>query len=258
VAPQFRCKCPSNATQADRPDTAGKGASVIAAALTLLLGMLLPAAAAAKPTVLTESEMDEVTASGIGIEARAFAQASGDHVLAHTRSDALVSTINAREIGIGFAEGLAFACCSRQSDVAVGSSVSTTGEIVLRKTYVVEFRGAIVERENDVRHFAYGYAAGFLVARSAEDGPHPSEHVARGAWDHLGRSIKGLIDVSGIAARDGVVTGFEFAPVFAAGLRWRLFREFLAATPGGSLPGIARLRRNPATFLQANSSSGFP
>ena len=237
--------------------TLGKGASVIAAAVTLLLGILLPAAAVAKPTVLTASEMDEVTASGIRIEARAFAQASGDHVLAHTRSDALVSTLNAREIGIGLAEGLAFACCSRQSDVAVGSSVSTTGEIVLRKTYVVKFRGAIVEREDNVRHFTYGYAAEFLVARSAEDGPSPGEHVARGAWDHLGGSIKGLIDVNRTQARDGVVAGFEFAPVFAAGLRWRLFREFLAVAPGGSLLGIASLRRTPAPFLQANTSSGL-
>jgi hypothetical protein len=202
-------------------------------AVALLLAILSPAAVIAQPRILTASEMDGVTASGIRIEARAFAQASGDHALAHTRSDAMVSTINKREVGIGLAEGLAFACCSRQSDVAVGSSVSTTGEIVLRKTYAVKFRGAIVEREDNVRHFAYGYVAGFLVAQSAEDGPHPGEHVARGAWDHLGGSIKGLIDVSWTAAREGVVTGFEFAPVFVAGLRWRLFREFLAATPGG-------------------------
>jgi hypothetical protein len=235
----------------------GKGASVIATAVTLLLGILLPAAATAKPTVLTSSELDEVTASGIQIKARAFAQASGDHVLAHTHSDAMVSTIHEREVGIGFAEGLAFACCSRESDVAVGSSVSTTGEIVLRKTYAVKFRGAIVEREDNVRHFAYGYVAGFLVARSVEDEPHPGEHVARGAWDHLGGSIKSLIDVSWTAAREGVVTGFEFAPVFVTGLRWRLFREFLAATPGGSLLGIASLRRNPAPFLQADTPSGL-
>jgi hypothetical protein len=229
--------------------------SLATTAMGLLLGILSPAVVTAQPQILTASEMDRVTASGIRIEARAFAQASGDHALAHTRSDALVSTINAGEIGIGFAEGLAFACCSRQSDVAVGSSVSTTGEIVLRKTYAVKFRGAIVEPEDNVRHFAYGYVAGFLVARSAEDGPHPGEHVARGAWDHLGGSIKGLIDVSWTAAREGVVTGFEFAPVFVAGLRWRLFREFLAVTPGGSLPGIARLRPKPAPVLQGADTS---
>jgi hypothetical protein len=231
--------------------------SLAMTAMALLLAILSPAAVTAQPRILTASELDEVTASGIRIEALAFAQASGDHALAHTHSDAMVSTINEREVGIGLAEGLAFACCSRRSDVAVGSSVSTTGEIVLRKTYAVKFRGAIANREDDISYFSYGYAAEFLVARSADDRPDRGERAVRGRWDHLGASIKDLIEVSQTQARAGIVAGFEFAPVFAAGLRWRLFREFLAATPGESLLGIASLRRNPAPFLQADTPSGL-
>jgi hypothetical protein len=230
----------------------GKAASVIATALVLLLGTLSPAAVTAKPRALTASEMDGVTAGGIRVDAIAFAQASGDFALAQTRSDALVGTINQRDFGMGFAEGLAFACCGPESDVTVHSSVSSTGEIIFSKTDAVTFRGAISSRGGQVSYFIYGYTAAFLVAWSTGDRPDYGHQAGREAWDHLGGSISALIDVSQTLGRDGVVTGFEFAPAFAVGLRWHLLREFLGATPTGSTPAMAGLRPSPARFLQAS------
>jgi hypothetical protein len=220
-------------------------------ATALLLAILLPAAVTAEPRALTASELDGVTAGGIRVDAIAFAQASGDFALAQTRSDAFVSTINERELGVGFAEGLAFACCRRESEVAVHSSVSSTGEIVHSETRAATFRGAIADRDNQVSYFVYGYAAAFLVARSPGDWPEPADQAVRESRDHLGGSISGLIDVSQTEGRDGVVSGFAFAPMFAVGVRWHLFRGFLAATPTGATPAMASLRPSPAPFLQA-------
>ena len=152
----------------------GKAASLIATAVTLLFAPLSPVGLVAQPRTLTAFEMDGVTAGGIRVDATAFAQASGDFALAQTRSDAFVRSIDERELGIGFAEGFAFACCRRASAVAVHSSVSSTGEVVHSETRAATFRGAIAGRDNEVSHFVYGYAAAFLVARSPGDWPEPA------------------------------------------------------------------------------------
>lgn len=202
------------------------------------------------PRPLTAAEMDGVTAGGIRIDAAAFAQASGDLALARTRSDALVSTTNAMEFGIGFAEGLAFACCDPDSAVAVQSSVSTTGQVLHSSTYTTTFRGAIAG-DDQVRHFAYGFTAAFLVATSPGASPDAGDQAGRAPWDHLGDSIGTLVDPGQTQTqdRDGVVSGYEFAPVFAAGVRWRLFEGFPGARPTGSLPQGGNLRSSPAPFL---------
>jgi hypothetical protein len=197
----------------------------------------------AGPKILTESQLDRVTAGAIGVDALAVAQASGDYAFAQSRSSALVGTINDRiEFGVGFAEGLAFACCSRRSEVTVHSTATSTGRIVHRATYAFKFRGAIAGRADQVSYFAYGYTAAFLVALSFDARSDPVPQTVREPWDHLGRSINRLIDIDQISVRDGIVTGFEFAPVFAVGLRWHLFRDFLATMPTGSTPSVANRR----------------
>jgi hypothetical protein len=212
----------------------------------------LPAAVNAEPRALTAPELDGVTAGGIRVDATAFAQASGDFALAHTRSDAFVSTIDQRELGIGFADALAFACCRRASDVAAHSSVSSTGEVIHSETRAATFRGAIAGRDNQVSYFVYGYAAAFLVARSPGDWPEPADQAAHEPWDHLGGSIVGQIDVGQGEGQDGVVSGFAFAPLFAAGIRWHLFRNSQAARPTASTPSMASLRPSPAPSLHAD------
>ena len=224
-----------------------KAASLAAAAMALLLGTLWPAAVTAEPRALSAAEMDGVTAGGLRVEAIAFAQASGDFALAQTRSDASVSTVNERSLGVGFAEGLAFACCGRGSKVAVHSSISSSGQIVHSDSHAATFRGAIADRDNQISYFAYGYTATFLVARSPGERPDPGDQAVREPWTHLDGSISGLIDVSQ-TGREGVVSSFAFAPTFVAGIRWRLFRDFQAATPTGSTASMAGLRPSPVSF----------
>jgi hypothetical protein len=228
-----------------------KAASLGATATALLFAIVFPAAANAEPRVLTAPELDGVTAAGIRVDATAFARASGDFALAQTRSDAFVSTINDWDLGVGFAEGLAFACCRRESDVAVHSSVSSTGQIIHSKTHAVTFRGAIASGDDQIRYFTYGYTAAFLVATSGGDWPEAGEQAVHGPWNHLAVSIGALIDVSPTEGRGGVVSGFEFAPVLMAGLRWRLFRGFLAATPTGET-STTSLRPSPAAFREVD------
>jgi len=218
--------------------------------MALLLGTLSPATVMAEPRVLSTTAMDAVTAGGLRVEAIALAQASGDFALAQTRSDAFVRTVNERSIGVGFAEGLAFACCDRASKVAVHSSISSSGQIVHSDSHAGTFRGAITDRDNQISYFAYGYTAAFLVARSPGERPDPGGQAVREPWDHLGGSINGLIDV-GQGPREGVVSSFAFAPMFAAGIRWRLFRNSQAVTPAGSTQSMAGLRPSPALFVRA-------
>jgi hypothetical protein len=145
---------------------------------------------------------------------------------------------------------LAFACCARESAVAVHSSVSSTGQVVQSDSHAVTFRGAIADRDGQVRYFTYGYAAAFLIARSSGEWPAPGAQAGHEPWDHLGESVSGLIDVSQ-TRREGAVSGFEFAPMFAAGIRWRLFRNLQTARPTGSAPSMASLRPSPAPSLHA-------
>jgi hypothetical protein len=226
-----------------------KAASLAAAAMALLLAT--PAAVMAEPRALSASEMDGVTAGRIRVDAVAFAQASGDFALARSRGDALVVTMDERELGVGFAEGLAFACCARESAVVVHSSVSSTGQVVHSDSHAVTFRGAIADRDGQVRHFTYGYAAAFLVARSPGEWPDAGAQAGHEPWDHLGQSVSGLIDV-GQMRRQGAVSGFAFAPMLAVGVRWRLFRNFQAARPTGPASSMASLRPSPAPSLHAD------
>jgi hypothetical protein len=197
-----------------------------------------------------------VTAGGIRVDAAAFAQASGHYAVAQSRSYALAGTVNDRiDVGVGFAEGLAFACCGRQSEVAVYSTASSTGQIVHSTTHAFKFRGAIAGRGDQVSYFTYGYTAAFLVALSFNERSDPGPQTVRKPWDHLGRSISRLIDIDQVSVRDGMVTGFQFAPVFAVGLRWHVFRDFLATTPTGSTPSVANLRSRPAPFEMLGSTT---
>jgi hypothetical protein len=224
--------------------------------MAVVLATLSPATVSAEPKILTPSELDGVTAGGIRVDATAFAQASGDIALAQSRSRALVGTINDRiEFGVGFAEGLAFACCSRRSEVTVSSRASSTGEIVHSTTHAFSFRGAIARRNDEVSYFAYGYTTAFLVALSFGDRSNPAPQTAREPWRHLGGSIGRLIEVSQISTQDGIASGFEFAPLFVVGLRWRVLRDWLAATPAEAAASVANLRATPAPLGLARSTT---
>jgi hypothetical protein len=121
------------------------------------------------------------------------------------------------------------------------STATSTGQIVRSATYAFKFRGAIAGPSDQVSYFAYGYTAAFLVALSFDGRSDPGPHTVREPWDHLGGSIGRLIDIDQVSVRDGIVMGFEFAPVFTVGLRWHIL-GFLATTSTGSTPSVVNRR----------------
>jgi hypothetical protein len=215
----------------DRPRLGG-ASGVATTATAIMLGVMLPTALMAEPKTLSESQMDSLTAAGIHVEVAAFASAYGRHAVARTRAYASTGITRDRiDVGVGFAEGQAFACCGSESEVAVHSTASSTGDVVHSTTYAFKLRGAALTLEGEASYFAYGYTAAFLVALSFEDRRDPGEDAVSASRDAVDELLGPLIGINQGPPRDRVVTGFELAPVFAAGLRWRAVESFLAATP---------------------------
>jgi hypothetical protein len=210
----------------------GGAIGVAAAATAILLGLTSPTAVMAEPQMLTASQMDRLTAGGIHVEVRAFASSSGRYASARTRAYASAGITKDRiDVGVGFAEGQAFACCGSESEVTVHSTANSTGDVVHSSTYAFKLRGTAVTLEGEASYFAYGYTAAFLVALSFEDRRDPGEDAVSASRDAVDELLGPLIGINQGPPRDRVVTGFELAPVFAAGLRWRAVESFLAATP---------------------------
>jgi hypothetical protein len=210
----------------------GRALGVATAGTVILLGMMSLAAAKAEPQMLTGSQMDSVTASGIRVDAQAFARASGRYAVAQARASATTITIGNRiDLGVGFAEGQAFACCGRGSDVAVDSTASSSGDIVHSTTYAFEFKGAGVTLDGEASYFAYGYTAAFLVARSFEDRQDSQKETVSSSRDDVGAWLAPLIRIDRAPRPGAIVTGVELAPALAVGQRWRAIESFLAATP---------------------------
>jgi hypothetical protein len=130
------------------------------AAAALVLGMSTSASFAGEPKVLSDLELETVTAAGVLVDVNSVAAALGDSTRAVT--DAYTSVIEGKslDLGIGFTLGQAFACCGENADVEVGSAVLGVGDIVQRGTRGGELDGGIL---------ASGLSAGFVVAVSFKD-----------------------------------------------------------------------------------------
>jgi hypothetical protein len=139
------------------------------AAAAVALGMTTSAVADER-TILSDLELDAITASGVLVDVDSIAAALGD--LAHTRTDADTLVINEDfDLGVGFTIGQALACCGEDADVEVGSTVLGVGDIVHGTTHHVEHEG---------RRLAYGLSVGFVLALSFKNSPATvrEEHLA--------------------------------------------------------------------------------
>ena len=186
----------------------------------LLLAITTPCFAIAEPRLLADAEMDAVTAAGVVVEVDAYARALGR--LASTRTDAhaLTSRLgDGTEVSAGFAEGHAFACCGKGSSVAVGSSAAGGGDVVYGGSFSHVFHGAALTSDGAIQRFAFGYSAALLLTASSDR--LLSAHALDGALGDLSRKLGGGHTLSG----DGLVTGYAFVPVYAAGLRWQAARH---------------------------------
>jgi hypothetical protein len=185
--------------------------------VALLVGITAPCVTMAEPRTLADVEMDAVTAAGVVVEVDAYARALG--TIAVTRTDARAALTGiieeGIEIGAGFAEGQAYACCGNGSSVVVGSIAAGGGDVVYSGSFSHVFHGAAVTADGALERFALGYSAALLLTASS-DGLLNSPAL-NGALGDLSQKVVG----GGQApSSDGLVIGFAFAPVYTAGMRW--------------------------------------
>jgi hypothetical protein len=139
-------------------------------AAAVVLGITTSDGAAGEPTVLSDLELDAVTAAGVLVDVDSFATALGD--LAGTRTDADTFAFGGKgfDLGVGRTMGLALACCTEEADVAVGSAAVGSGDIVHGTTHSVE---------HDGRFLDLGLSVGFVLALSVD------KHFAAGWVEHV-------------------------------------------------------------------------
>lgn len=127
------------------------------AAAAVVLVMTTSASVADEARVLSDLELDAVTAAGVLVDVNSFAAAFGDR--AHTLTDA--KTFASRgawfDLGVGLTLGHAFACCGEEAEVEVGSAVLGAGDLVHGGTHHVE---------HDNGRLASGFSLGVVVAAS--------------------------------------------------------------------------------------------
>jgi hypothetical protein len=182
----------------------------------LHLAATAPCVASAEPRLLANVEMDTVTAAGVVVDVRAYAHALG--AIAHTRTDAraLTSLIEGGiEIGAGFAEAQAYACCHIGSLLVAGSSAAGSGDVAYGGSFTHVFHGAALTANGAVERFVFGYSAALLLTASSDG--LPNSRTLNGALGDLSEKV---IGGGQTFSGEGFVTGFAFAPVYTAGMRW--------------------------------------
>ena len=146
------------------------------AAAAIVLGMTTSAGLADEAKVLSDRELDSVTAAGVFVDVNSLAAASGDRTRTFTDADTFTIAGKSFDLGVGFTLGKALACCGEEAAVEVDSAVLGVGDIV---------QGAKQAVKNDNGHLALGVSAGFVVAVSYDD-PVKMLRELRRAWPHLG------------------------------------------------------------------------
>jgi hypothetical protein len=122
-----------------------------------VLGTTTSAALAGEPKVLSDLELESVTAAGVLVDVNSVAAGFGDRIRSLTDSDTFAITGDRYDLGVGLTLGHGYACCGEQADVAVGSEASGVGDIVHRGTRGPSYDDGI---------FAQGLSAGYVVALS--------------------------------------------------------------------------------------------
>jgi hypothetical protein len=131
----------------------------VKAAAAVMLGLIIPTSVAAEPQVLSDLELDAITAAGVLVDVGSFATALGDG--GRTRTDAITFALDGEEfdLGIGLTIGQALACCGEEADVDVGSAVFGMGDLVHGITHTVE---------HSSRFLTEGFSMGFVLVISFE------------------------------------------------------------------------------------------
>jgi hypothetical protein len=130
------------------------------AAAALVLGMSTSASFAGEPKVLSDLELETVTAAGVLVDVSSVAAALGDSTRSFTDANTSVVDGKSLDLGIGLTTGQALACCGEDASVQIGSAVQGVGDIVHGGTRGGNLDGGIL---------AGGLSTGFIVAVSFKD-----------------------------------------------------------------------------------------
>jgi hypothetical protein len=130
------------------------------AAAALVLGMTTSISVAGEPKVLSDLELETITAAGVLVDVNSIAAAFGDSTRSFTDANTSVTEGKSLDLGIGLTTGQALACCGEDASVQISSAVQGVGDIVQRGTRVLRFDDGISVE---------GLPAGFVVAVSFKD-----------------------------------------------------------------------------------------
>lgn len=139
------------------------------AAAAVVLVMTTSAGVADEARVLSDRELDAVTAAGVAVDVHSFAAAFGDQARTLTDAKTFASQGAAFDLGVGLTLGHAFACCGEEAAVEVGSTVLGLGDLVHDVTHNVK---------HDNGRLAFGFSVGFVVAASFKE-PWGIDHEGR-------------------------------------------------------------------------------
>ena len=135
-----------------------------AAVAAAVMSLMMPAGVVAEPKLLSNSELDAITATGVLVNVVSLSTAFGD--LTRTGTDAKTFAFAGKhlDLGVGITKGQALACCGENAEVEVGSAVLGIGDIVHGVTHAVD---------HDGRRLAYGVSVGFVIAISFQELSRP-------------------------------------------------------------------------------------
>jgi hypothetical protein len=130
------------------------------AVAAVVLGMAASAGVAGEPKVLSELELETVTAAGVLIDVNSVAAVLGHSARAFTDANTTALVGKSLDLGIGLTMGQAFACCGQNTTAAVDSAVLGVGDIVHSGKRILQYNNALT---------AHGLSAGFVVAVSYKE-----------------------------------------------------------------------------------------
>ena len=128
------------------------------AAAAVVLGMMTASGSAAEEAlVLSDLDLDAVTAAGVFVDVDSIAVGRGDRTRLLTEADTFAVVGDKFDLGVGITFGHGFACCGEEADVEVGSTVLGVGDLVHRGTRILKHDDGVA---------AQGLSAGYVVAVS--------------------------------------------------------------------------------------------
>ena len=130
------------------------------AAAAVMLGMTTSVSMADEPAVLSDFDLDAITAAAVSVDVGSIAVTRGDRTRLLTAADTLAVAGEGFDLGVGLTFGHGFACCGDEAEVGVASAAVGVGDIVHSGTRTLKHDDGVV---------AQGLSAAYVVALSPHE-----------------------------------------------------------------------------------------